>query len=64
LRGHIEFISEIELSKCVEAVCKIWKLLKLFFLRYQPLSESCFGKIHWGYVQVMYEEGFQYLRNY
>jgi hypothetical protein len=25
--------------------------LKILFLRYRPLSKSCFGKIHWGYVQ-------------
>jgi hypothetical protein len=44
--GHIDIIPEIESSKFVEAVCKIQKLLKMLFLRYRPLSESCFGKIY------------------
>jgi hypothetical protein len=64
LRGHIDFISEIELSKCVEAVWKIWKLLRIFFLIYRPLSESVLKK----YIEVMfkkpYEDGFQSLQNY
>jgi hypothetical protein len=44
--GHIDFIPVIESSKFVEALCKIEKSLEILFLRYRPLSESCFGKLH------------------
>jgi hypothetical protein len=66
-KDHIDFISEIESSTCVKTVRKIWKLLKILFLRYRgyrPLNESDFWKKHWGYGQKSYEDGFQSLHSY
>ena len=41
---HTDFIFGIESSQCVETMFKIWKILKIHYLRYRPMSESRFWK--------------------